>query len=380
MDDVPSVPLIEVTVTRNEHAAAAPRMLQRIRAAAPAHTVIRQLPGYAPTPTVWLPGLAQALHVAAVAARDEGWRFGLGSFKSVGAGYAVYRQVASAVAAVTGREPGCTELLTGVHSNITRELLLVCASAGNHGRAVAWAAHLFHCRARVFLSDSVPEERAIAIRAEGGEVVRIAADYDRCVRHVAAEAAMNGWLVISDTAYAGYEDVPIDIMRGYTIIVDEYLREAPLPTHVFVQAGVGGLAAAVAAAFTGRNDDAAPRIIVVEPEHAACIAASMRRGARTEVAHAHSIMGGLACGVASAAAWEALAATDSVSVTIPDSAVAPVSRLLHAGTAGDPPLRAGPSGCAGLAALIGCAANADARASLGIDEHARVLTFVTERG
>lgn len=373
-------PAIDVTLTRNEQAVAAPGMLQRIRAATPAHTVIRQFPGYAPTPTVWLPALAQALRVRAIAAKDEGCRFGLGSFKSVGAGYAVYRQIAAAVAAVAARDPGLTELLAGVHASSTRDLLLVCASAGNHGRAVAWAARLFHCRCRVFLSDTVPEERVAAIRAEGGEVVRMAADYDTCVRHVATEARRNGWLVISDTAYDGYEAVPVDIMRGYTIIIDEYLREAPLPTHVFVQAGVGGLAAAVAAAFTGRNDDAAPRIIVVEPEHAACIAASMRRGARTEVAHAHSIMGGLACGVASAAAWEALAATDAFSVTIPDAAVAPVSEMLRTPAGGDPPLRAGPSGCAGLAALIGCAANADVRASLGIDEDARVLTFVTERG
>lgn len=372
------IPSIRVTLHHSSHTAAPSPMLQRVGAAAAAHEVVRSLPGYSPTPVVELRALAGALRLGSIAVKDEGQRFGLGAFKAVGAGYGVYTRVAALVAAATGREPSCAELLSGAHANLTRGLTLVCASAGNHGRAVAWAARLFHCRSRVYLSDDVAEERAAVIRTEGGEVQRVAAGYDECVRRMAADARRNGWEVISDTAYEGYEDVPVDIMRGYTIIVDEYLRVAPAPTHVFVQAGVGSLAAAVAAAFAVRDGGAGPRIIVVEPEHAACIAASMRRGTYTELAKAQSVMTGLACGVPSTAAWEILAATASTAATVPDSAVAPVAELLRNGTHGDPFVRAGPSGCAGLAAVIGCAADPGHRAVLGLDEESRILTFVTE--
>lgn len=190
-------------------------------------------PGYAPTPLVPLPALARALGLASLAYKDERGRFGLKSFKALGGAYAVRRVLDRQ------RRPAA-------------EVTVTCATDGNHGRSVAWGARLFGCKCVIFIHETVSEGRAEAIRRYGAEVVRVPGNYDDAVRHAAAEAARNGWFVVSDTSYEGYRDVPVDVMHGYGVMASEIVGQLPpgeIPTHVFVQAGVGALAAAICASF-----------------------------------------------------------------------------------------------------------------------------------
>jgi diaminopropionate ammonia-lyase len=208
-------------------------------------------PGYAPTPLVELPGLAAAAGVAAIWYKDESDSFGLGSFKALGSAYGVFRVLAGEIARRKGvGHLGSADLIEGRYRDLTQAITVVCATDGNHGRAVAWGAGIFGCRSVVYLHAKVSEGRGGAIARHGARVVRVAGTYDDSVRQAALDAARDGWFVVSDTSYEGYLEVPRDVMQGYTVLVDEAMRQLPAgdrPSHAFVQAGVGGLAAAVCA-------------------------------------------------------------------------------------------------------------------------------------
>ena len=348
-----------------------------LRDAALARSVMRAWPAYRPTAVQPLDPLARALGIAHLNVKNESTRFGLGAFKAIGGAYAVYRALAGRVAAATGKVPTADELLSGRHFDLTRAHTVTCASAGNHGRAVAWGAHMLGCTCRVYLHADVSEVRANAIREFGATVVRTSGNYDEAVAQCAHDAERENWIVISDTAYDDYTETPRDIMSGYTLIVDEALASGVTPTHVFVQGGVGGLAGAVASEFAVRFGREAPAIIVVEPSGAACIGASLANGERTSLDHVDSIMGGLCCGVVSTIAWDILRHTADAAIAIDDTSIAPVITMLASGDAGAA-ITAGESGCAGVAAVIAAATNPDVRHVLRIDEASSVMTFVTE--
>src|SRR5688572_10532206 len=212
---------------------------------------VTRWPGYRPTPLVRLPGLARAAGIGELAYKDEGGRFGLGSFKALGGAYAVYRLLARMIAEKSGAaEPSVDDLLSGRHRALTRDITVASATDGNHGRSVAWGAKLFGCRCVIYIHASVSEGRRAAIAAYGAEVVRIKGNYDDSVQQCAEGAARKGWYVVSDTAYEGYWQIPCDVMQGYAVMAEEIVRELrEPPTHVFLQGGVGGLAAAVVARF-----------------------------------------------------------------------------------------------------------------------------------
>jgi diaminopropionate ammonia-lyase len=218
------------------------------------------------------------------------------------------------------------------------------------------------------------------MRNLGADVIRIEGDYDASVVLAREEAEKNGWFVVSDTSWPGYSEPPRDVMAGYGVMVQEAcdaLKEAP--THVFVQGGVGGLAAAVAAALRQYWPDTSPRIIVVEPERAACLIESASHGRATSVTIAEeTIMAGLSCGEPSEMAWAVLAQEASDYLTIPDSVVAPTVRLLAQEATGDPKVEAGESAVAGLAALIAVKKHPALWAALGFGETSRVLLFGSE--
>lgn len=345
------------------------------RAMAEAATVeIRTWPGYTPTTLRSMDRMAAALGVGSVLYKDEAERFGLGSFKALGGAYAVLRLLAERLGTTTDR------LRCGRIGEQGAALTVTTATAGNHGRSVAWGASMAGCRCRVYVHAAVPEQRANAIGALGAEVVRISGDYDDAVRICAAESARNGWLVVSDTSYENYLQVPRLVMAGYTTLAAEVTEQAPEPiTHVFVQAGVGGLAAALAARFWMDMGEARPRLVIVESERAACLMTSARRGRATPVKVRHeSVMGGISCGAPSLIAWEIVRRAASHFVTVADAPVAAALKMLASGDAGGGPVAAGPCSAAGVLALMGAACMPEVREAMVLDADARVLLVGTE--
>lgn len=338
--------------------------------------------GYVPTPLLSLEGVAKAVGVKSVWYKDESGRFGLGSFKALGGAYAVYNHLANLVAARTGAMPATRDLEDGQHAGITRHVTVASATAGNHGRSVAWGARRFHCRCVIFVAEDVSESRRAAIARHGAEIRVVRGNYDDSVREAARVAARNGWTVISDTSYAGYTEVPREVMLGYTVMVEEALAQLPpgaKPTHVFTQSGVGGMAAVACATLWDRYGVVRPLFVAVEPEGAACLFESAKRGTRTTLAGSFdTIMGGLRCGEVSPLAWEVLERGTDFFVTISDTMAMDAMRLLAERRHGDPPVVAGESGVAGLAALYGTRGKPELAHRLGLGPESAVLLFGTE--
>lgn len=340
--------------------------------------------GYAVTPLVSLPTLATAAGVAAILYKDEGSRFGLGSFKALGGSYAVFRLLAREIERSRGI-PAVTaaDLCSGKYRDLTEGITVTCATDGNHGRSVAWGAKMFGCRCVIYVHETVSAGRVAAIAAYGAEVRRSPGNYDDAVRAAAAAAAAaHRWFVVSDTSYEGYVDVPRDVMQGYTVMVDEVLHQISArrpPTHVFVQGGVGGLAAAVAGHLWERFGAHRPRLIVVEPENAACLHASASSGELTVVhGSLDTIMAGLSCGEPSLIAWRLLADGADDFMTIQDEPAAECMRLLAAGHGQNPVIVAGESAVAGLAGLLLACQSTESMSELGLSSDSVVLVFGTE--
>lgn len=359
------------------------RPVLSLAAARAAMEEISTWPGYAPTPLVALPGLADALGIAEVTYKDEGGRFGLGSFKALGGAYAVRRLLGDAVARATGRRPTSAELAAGTHAAITRAITVTSATDGNHGRSVAWGAQMFGCRCVIYVHATVSDERVAAIARYGAEVVRVEGNYDDAVRQADRDAARHGRLLVSDTSYEGYLDVPRDVMQGYSVMVQEALEQlgrggGSLPTHVFIQGGVGALAGAVTAHLWESLGAGCPRIVVVEPDKAACLLASARAGKPTVITgDLDTIMAGLACGEVSELAWRVLAPGATAFMAVTDEAAPAAMRLLASGEAGAR-VAGGESGVAGLAGLACAAMRPDWREAVGLDAGPRVLLFGSE--
>ncbi len=342
-----------------------------------ARAAIAAWPGYAPTPLVSLPEIAAAANVTAVHYKNEAGRFGQGSFKALGGGYAVFRVLAAELARRgVVRAAAADALERGDHGAATRDIIVCCATDGNHGRAVAWGARRFGCQSVVFVHPGVPAGRRAAIARLGAEVREVPGGYDDAVRAAAGTAVREGWFVVSDTSWPGYTAVPEDVMQGYRVMADEALAAMPAPpTHCFVQGGVGGVAAAVSAQLRA-HPGAATRLVVVEPEAAACLLASAEAGERVALPGApETTMDSLNCGEPSLLAWAELERAAHAFMVVPDAAAVACVALLAGRT---PPVAAGPSAVAGLAGLLLAAADPAARSVLALDGDSRILLFGTE--
>jgi len=323
------------------------------------------LPGFAATPLTELPGLAAELHVGRVFVKDESSRLGLPAFKVLGASWAVHRALASRTAAAE------------------RPVTLVAATDGNHGRAVARVARLLGQRAHVLVPDGVHPAAVAAIAAEGAEVTRVTGDYDEAVRQAAAAADGPAALLIQDTAWPGYEQIPGWIVAGYGTLcaeIDEQLAAAGTgpPDLVGVPVGVGSLAQAVVTHYRSRGRPAgtAAAVLAVEPQAASWVVLSLARGEPVSVATSETIMAGLNCGTPSSLAWPCLRDGLDAAVTVTDAASArAVADLAAAGVS------AGPCGAAPLAGLR-TALTGDGvgqhRAELGLHPAATVVLLSTE--
>ncbi|MFD0982743.1 diaminopropionate ammonia-lyase [Tropicimonas aquimaris] len=347
-----------------------------------ARSTISAWPGYATTPLLGLPGIAAEAGVAALHYKDEGGRFGLGSFKALGGAYAVLRLLTREVAARKGIDaPQIEEILAGVHDDVISTITVCCATDGNHGRSVAWGARIFGCKCVIFIHATVSEGRKSAIEAYGAEVRRCAGNYDDSVREADETARAEGWFVVSDTSYPGYTEIPKDVMQGYEVMAAEAAEQLDAgPTHVFVQTGVGGVAAAVAAQLRRRYGGAqAPRVILADPEDSACWLETIRNGEPTAVTgDLDTLMAGLACGEISLLAWDVLKPLCFATISVADADAVACMRRLAEPVPGDPAIVAGESAVAGLAAFLAAAGNAEARAALELDAASRVLVFGTE--
>jgi len=341
---------------------------------------ITSWPGYAPTPLVPLPGVAARAGVGTVLYKDESHRFGLGSFKALGGAYAVLRVVLQKLRE-QGIETNAAELMAGAHRNETSRITVVCATDGNHGRSVAWGAQMFGCLCRIYIHENVSADREAGIAVYGAEVIRLAGDYDESVRICAREADQNGWTLVADTNAGGGSDViPTMVTQGYTIIVHELLDQLnEWPTHVFIPAGVGGLAAAVSGQWALQAGTERPRMIVVEPHAADCVFRALRDGdPRPLEGNVNSFMACLSAGEVSPVAWPVLRQAVNDVVTIADRDAIETLRALADGRYGDAPLVSGESGCAPVAALLALRDQPAIRAELGLNSQSRVLAIGSE--
>lgn len=336
----------------------------------------------APTPFVRLPALAASLGVADVAVKDESGRMGLNSFKALGGAYAVARLVLERASERAGRAVGFNELGSPAVHDVAARLTFVCATDGNHGRAVALGARLAGAKAVVFVDAGVAQARRAVLQADGAEVIEAAGVYEDALAAAHAAAGANGWILVSDCGFAGYESIPRLIMRGYGVMADEALgAQRRQPTHVFVQGGVGGLAGALAAALAKHRVGARSRLVVVEPARAACLMASARAGAPAQIpAGEPTVMALLECYAPSLTAWPLLASGADFYVAVDDALAVEASRRLAEPLGHDASLATSESGAAGLAGLLAVAGAGELRAAAGLDANSRVLLINSERG
>jgi diaminopropionate ammonia-lyase len=345
-----------------------------------AKTEITGWPGYAATPVVPLPGLAKAAGVARLDYKDEAHRFDLASFKALGGAYAVLRMLQDELAQ-DGINVSAQDLIGGAQRDRVAGITVCCATDGNHGRSVAWGAQMFGCACRIYIHENVSIDREAAIADFGAIMVRLAGDYDASVRAAAQDAEVNGWHLVADTNAGGGSDlVPLLVMQGYTLIVDEMMGQlAETPTHVFIPAGVGGLAAAIAGRWAKVAGAARPRMIVVEPQVADCVFRALRDGVpRAVEGDVNSFMACLSAGEVSPAAWPILKAVVDDAVAIADGTAIDMMIGLAHGRWGDAALVSGESGCASVAAVLSLAHYPDLRAALGLTPQSRVLCIGSE--
>ncbi len=363
-----------------------PRVLAEVMNIAQAHESrcwLSQWPQIArqATPLYDLPDLAKRLKVAHLRLKDESVRSPLGSFKALGAPIALVRQI---LRLYPKFEP--LDILAGRYADQIKDYTVISATDGNHGRGLAAAARDAGCRCEIVLHAQVSKEREQAIATLGAHIVRIAGNYDESVQEAARLATLNGWQVVSDTSYDGYEETPRDVMQGYGTIAEEIVeqaqgragQEAPF-THVFLQGGVGGLAAGLASYFWEYHGLNRPSFIVVEPVQADCLQQSAVQGRPARATGTiDSVMAGLACGETSPLAWRFLQPCVDAFMTIEDDQAIRAMRLLASGGENDLPIVAGESGVAGVAGLQVLRSDADLSAQVGLDEHSRVLVISTE--
>ncbi|SVC68974.1 uncharacterized protein METZ01_LOCUS321828, partial [marine metagenome] len=276
---------------------------------------------YEPTPLYYLSDLAKYSGVSSIAYKDENLRFSLKSFKALGGAYAVANLLIKKLKEMD-IEANSSDLIARTYIGLTSKITVCCATDGNHGRSVAWGAQQFGCNCEIYIHRNVSIGREKAIAKYGAEVNRIEGNYDDSVRIAAEVAEENSYYVVSDTSYEGYTDIPKDVMQGYTVMVDETMKQMKeTPTHVFLQGGVGGFPAATVS-FLVESLDCPPIFVIVEPANADCLFQSAVNGEPTVVhGDLDTVMAGLACGEVSLLAWSILETYVPHFMTIKDDSI-----------------------------------------------------------
>ena len=349
----------------------------------------QSFPQYKETPLTKLPKMADYLGLGSIFVKDESYRFGLNAFKVLGGSYSMAKYIAKETGKDVSELPYDVLTSDKLHDEFGTATFFT-ATDGNHGRGVAWAANKLHQNAVVHMPKGTTQTRLENIRKLGAKVDILDLNYDDCVRQAAKEAAETPrGVIVQDTAWDGYEEIPSWIMQGYGTMAMEAARQlkeqgVERPTHIFVQAGVGSLAGAVVGFFSNLYKDNPPVFVVVEAEAAACLYKGAVAGdgrPRIVDGDMQTIMAGLACGEPNTISWDILKNHVKVFIAAPDWVAANGMRMLAAPVKGDAPITSGESGAApfgALAAMMTMDEYKDLRNDIGLDENSKVLLFSTE--
>ncbi|HVJ50242.1 diaminopropionate ammonia-lyase [Desulfitobacterium sp.] len=345
-------------------------------------------PSYEPTPLQNLSHLAEKLKVGGIYVKDESYRFGLNAFKALGGSYAIARYLAQRLHRDISELPYALLTSQEVREKLG-EITFVTTTDGNHGRGIAWTARQLHQKAVVYMPKGSSTYRLAKIRAEGAEASIVDMNYDDAVRMTAAEAEEKGWVVVQDTAWEGYVEIPTWIMQGYGTMSAEALEELnrlgiKKPTHIFVQAGVGALAGSVQGYFASVFGEERPKTIIAESNKAACLFKSVLANdgmPRNVGGEMQTIMAGLACGEPNPIGWNILRDYSQLFCSCPDWIAARGMRTLGNPLKGDPRVISGESGAVTTGLLLSLLEDknmSEVRESLGLDENSQILIFNTE--
>jgi len=343
---------------------------------------------YKVTPLHSLDNLAKKFGVSKIWVKDESYRFGLNAFKVLGGSYAIGKYLSKKVG-LPIEELSFEKLRSKEVKEKLGDIIFVTATDGNHGRGVAWAANQLGQKSVVFMPKGSSMIRFNNIKKEGAEVYITDFNYDDSVKLATKYAEEKGGVIVQDTAWPGYEDIPLWIMQGYGTLIDEAIEQIEslgeiAPTHVFLQAGVGSFAGSVQGYLASKYDNKRPLTIIVEPANAACIFKSVKindgkpHAVKGELS---TIMSGLACGVPNTISWEILRDYADMFVSCPDFVAARGVRILASPLKGDPQIISGESGAVGMGLLSLIAEKQELskmKELLKIDEQSKILLISTE--
>lgn len=341
-------------------------------------------PQYEATPLVSLSALADMAGVASIHVKDESFRFGLNAFKVLGGSYSIGRCIGERLG-LSAHEITYDKLISPEAFKKTGKLTFVTATDGNHGRGVAWTAARLGHDSVVYMPKGSARERLENIRKEGARAEITDMNYDDAVRFASSQAEKNGWIMVQDTAWEGYENIPRWIMEGYMTMALEACEQlqGTEPTHIFLQAGVGAFTGSMAGFFSSVFSNK-PVITVVEPDKADCIyrtAAANDGRLHTVSGDMDSMMAGLCCGEPCSLGWEVLSRRADHFISMPDEIAALGMRILGNPAGNDPRVISGESGAAGLgfaAAVLMKESLKDIKEKIGLNEDSRILCISTE--
>ena len=313
--------------------------------------------GYYPTPLIELNKLSKELHLNKIFYKDESKRFDLKSFKALGGAYAVEKI-----------------------SKGNKEIVVATATAGNHGRSVAWGAKRLGLKCKIFISEFVTDARGKAIADLGADVIKVKGNYENSLIECIKQSTQNNWQIVQDVAWKDYMVVPKYTMAGYTIMMKEIVDqiEQNKISHIILQAGVGGMAGAMIAGIA-RYLDNIPKIIVVEPDSAACVLESIRTG-KIEKIHIkrESLMGGMSCGEVSLVPWKILKNSVKYCISLPDDDIAKTMKLLGNASFSNDKIVAGENSAPGVICLITCCEDSKIKEKIELNQDSNILLIGCE--
>ena len=322
-----------------------------------AYKVISNWDNYSPTPLISLNKLNDKLKLNKIFYKDESKRFHLKSFKALGGAYAVEK------------------IIKGNDKKV-----ISTATAGNHGRSVAWGSQKNNLECKIFISEFVSESRAQVMRSFGADVIRVKGNYEDSLNECIKQSKENNWQIVQDVAWEDYKLVPKLTMAGYSVMMKEVSEQITNEkiSHVILQAGVGGMAAAMVAGIA-RYLDHIPQIIIVEPDSAACVLESIKKGKIEKISiEKESIMGGMSCGEVSLVPWEILKNSVHFCVTVPDDYISKTVKYLANKEFSEEKIIGGECSTPGIASLIGLSNDHEIREKISLNENSNVLLFGCE--
>ena len=322
-----------------------------------AYSSISKWEGYTPTPLISLDKLSKELNINKIYYKDESKRFNLKSFKALGGAYAVEKVTKG-----------------------NKEIIVATATAGNHGRSVAWGARRLGLKCKIFISEFVSEARAQAMADLGADIIKVKGNYEKSLIECIKQSTENNWQIVQDVAWKDYMMVPKYTMAGYTVMMKEIVDQIKNDqiTHIILQAGVGGMAGAMVAGIA-RYLESIPETIVVEPDSAACVMESIRTGKVEKIdIKRESLMGGMSCGEVSLVPWEILKYSVKFCISLPDDDIAKTMKMLGNSSFSEEKIIAGENSVPGVISLIASCVDDKIKEKLKLNAKSNVLVIGCE--